>query len=174
MKTIWKLLILALSMTALLYPLRSYADDQKTDGEIIGLLMAADKNEIAVAKQALGKDLSPEVKAYAQMLESEHTEDFNKLEELSKTTSITPPLTVGAQKRGRGTAMLLRLLPLNGKDYDKAFIDAMVKDHTEDLQEIDNDFIKNVKNPALKMQLDDTRSHIALHLNNAKQLQGSL
>jgi putative membrane protein len=150
---------------------RVYADDQKTDGEIVGILMASDKNEIAVAQQAEGRNLSPEVMDFAKMLETEHQDDLNTLQTLSQKEGIQPPATAGMVIRAKGAKNLAMLMPQNGKDYEKSFVNAMVQDHIEDLDLIDKDLMKDVHNPALKAQLADTRSHVAMHLDKAKQLQ---
>jgi putative membrane protein len=168
----WKMIILAIGLAAVfVVPKAASADDKKTDGEIIGLMMAADKDEIAAAKQAQSKSIRTPVDDYAKMLEKEHTDDLNKWEALSTNTGIKPPATAGTALRAKGTAMLAMLTLKNGIDYENGFLDAMIKDHTDDLSLIDNDLMKDVDNPQVKSQLSDTRTHVSAHLDKAKELQ---
>jgi putative membrane protein len=171
MKNVIKFNVVMLVLGLALVGGKVFADDAKSDSEILGILMAGDRNEIASAQQAQGKDIAPEVMNYAKMIEQEHKADLDKLEALSKKIGVEPTLGAQATQRVKGLKVLAMLTPVNGKDFEKKYIDAMVQDHTEDLNLIDTDLSKDVKNPELKAQIAETRSHIAMHLDKAKQLQ---
>jgi putative membrane protein len=108
---------------------------------------------------------------YAKMIETEHQADLDKYQALSEKAGITPPSTAGAVLRTKGAANLAMLMPRNGPGYDKAFVDAMVTDHSQDLDLIDRDLMKDAQNADLKAQLTETRSHVAMHLDKARELQ---
>jgi putative membrane protein len=59
---------------------------------------------------------------------------------------------------------LAKLILHDGRDFDTAYLDAMIKGHTEVLNMIDNQFLKTAKNEALKAHLTETGGHIAMHL----------
>jgi putative membrane protein len=145
------------------------------DGEILAFLMTVDKNEIAIAKLALSKKTTPAIKKYAQMLKQQHTKNLNKALKVSKKTGIAPvssAAVIALQKDG--VKGLATLSPLQGKDFDKAFIDAMVAGHTDVLKVIDNDLLKNASNPAVKKLVVATRPHIAFHLQQGQMIQKQL
>lgn len=147
------------------------AQTQK-DGEIIAILITVDKNEIALAKLALKKETTPAIKKYAQMLKMQHTQNLQEALKLSKKISLTPVDTstvTSLQKEGvKGLATLSHL---NGKAFDKAYIDAMVSGHTAVLKMIDDNLLKNVSNATLKKFVVATRPHIEFHLQQSQTIQ---
>ncbi len=64
-------------------------------------------------------------------------------------------------------------MPLDGKEFETAYLDGMIKGHTELLDMIDNKLLKTVKNDALKAHLTETRGHVAMHLEQAKKLKNN-
>lgn len=145
------------------------------DGEILAVLVVVNKNEIAAANEALKKSSSPAVKKYAEMLKKEHTKNLKQTMAVSKKTGIAPVETDKTNSlKEEGKKELDNLSTLNNKEFDKAYIDAMVNGHTKVLETLDDDLIKNASNAALKKQLLATRPHIVAHLNEAKKLQQKL
>lgn len=92
---------------------------------------------------------------------------------VGQTISITPSDTkaVDALKK-KGAGDLAMLIPLDGKDFETAYLDPMIKGHAEVLAMIDNQLLKTAKNDGLKEHLTETRGHIAMHLEQAKKLKG--
>ena len=145
------------------------------DGEIIALLVAADKNEIAVAKEALKKGTTPAVKHYAKLLKLQHTKNLNGALKLSKKIGIAPIETATViSLQEDGAKELVTLSSLKGKEFNKEFVDAMVTGHTDVLKMIDDNFLKNVSNPSLKKFVLATRPHIEAHLKQGQKIQKSL
>lgn len=149
--------------------------NSKKDGEIISILIAVNKNEIGAAKEALKKSSSPAVKKYAKMLKKEHTKNLNETLKLSKKIGVAPvECPTATEIKQNGANELTALSSLKGKDFDKAYIDAMVKGHTDVLQMMDDNLLKNVSNKSLKALLTATRPHIQSHLEQAKAIQSEL
>lgn len=152
----------------------SHAQMQK-DGEIIAVLIAVDKNEIALAKEALKKQITPAIKQYARLLKRQHTQNLNETLRLSKKSGIAPIdtalVTVLQQDGAKG---LVSLSTLNGIAFEKAYIHAMVKGHTQVLKIIDHDLLKHASNPLVKNLLLTTRPHIDAHLQAGKVIQKEL
>lgn len=167
-RTRWKFMLLAIGLIALMAVPKVFADDKKTDGEILGILMAGDKNEIAAAKQAQSKSIRGPVMDFAKMLETDHTNNLSDLESLSAKDNIKP--AGGTALRAKGAAMMASLMVKDGIDYENSYLEDMIKDHTEDLDMIDNDLMKDVQNPDLKAQLSKTRDVVSKHLDKAKTL----
>jgi len=74
----------------------------------------------------------------------------------------------------KGASQLADIVLLNGEQFERAYLAAMVKGHTDVLGTIDNELLKAVKNEPLKKHLTETRGHVAAHLEKAKQLQGNM
>lgn len=151
------------------------ADQAKVDGEIIKDIIVIDQNEIAAADLALKKNSNKEIKNYAQYLKGEHTNNLNTSLKMSKKIGIQPldsDASKGLQEDGQKLAEQLK--GLNGKDFDKTYIDDMVTDHKSALQLIDNDLLKNVTNSSVKKLVQDTRIHVNSHLQKALKIQSEM
>ncbi|MBA2654967.1 MAG: DUF4142 domain-containing protein [Gammaproteobacteria bacterium] len=151
----------------------STADQQKA-GEVIGWLIVLNKNEIAAANEALAKKTNPMVRSYAAMLKQAHSQNLQKTISLSKKIDIKPvenePVVALKEK---GKEELSTLKPMDGKDFQVAYIDAMVKGHAEALDKVNED-LKNTTNPQLKQHLEATRASVTSHLEKAKMIQSKL
>lgn len=93
---------------------------------------------------------------------------------LSQKQHITPQDTdkVTALKQA-GQQEVTDLNTLTGKEFDKAYMDAMVKDHQAALSTLDG-FLTQVSNTKLKKFLEATKTHVAHHLDKAKLIQSKL
>ncbi len=153
-------------------PLREIAGTEGTDAEVLGFVFAVDINEILAAEQAETKKISQPVMDYARMLHTEHGANADKTLKLGKAINVTPSDTKAVDALNvKGAGELATLVPLDGKDFETAYLDAMIKGHTEVLDMIDNQLMKTAKNDALKAHLTETRGHVAMHLDQAKKLK---
>lgn len=146
----------------------------KADGEVIGFLVVLDQNEMAAAKDAMSKKVNPKVKAYAKMMWNDHNQNLKKTMKISKKINQAPlQNSQVASLQRSGKKMESNLSPLNDRNFEIAYIDAMVKGHEEALVIIDRN-MGSVTNSDLKQHLKSTRSHVQHHLNQAKKIQQSL
>ncbi len=133
----------------------------------LGVLNAINEHEIAAGNQALEKGVSGETRSFAELMIQAHTENRDK-------TSGFKPDSEGADvnaQRQKGEANLAALDKLSGDAYAKAYVDAMVKGHTEALAALDQKLIPKATTQAVKDHLASTREHVANHLERAKALQ---
>ncbi|HKP96692.1 MAG TPA: DUF4142 domain-containing protein [Fibrobacteria bacterium] len=143
-----------------------------TEAEILGVVLAVDDNEIAAASKAEKKQLSADARSYANMLHKQHAENADQTRKLGKQLGLKPVGTPTAdQLRAQGKAELKALSAMQGKDFEKAYIDAMVQGHTDALQLIDAQLIPSAQSEALQKHLAATRDHVAAHLEQGKRLQ---
>jgi putative membrane protein len=89
---------------------------------------AGGMTEVAVAKLAQQKAEHADVKAFATKLESDHSAANRDLKELATTKHITL-----AESSGHGPVHA-KLEKLSGAAFDKAFVAAMLEDHTKDVK----------------------------------------
>jgi len=144
------------------------------DPEIVAFMVVLNKNEIAAADLTKQKTVNKDVKKYAALMSKEHNKNLSDIEKLSKKQNIKPvdsDMVVSLQDKGKEELNTLNALV--DKAYDTAYIDAMVKGHTDALANIDS-FLKEVTNPKLKTYLKDTRSHVKHHLAKAEVIQKEL
>lgn len=138
------------------------------DSTALGLLGAVNQHEIAAGEQAKSKKVSAPVMDYADMMIKEHGDNQAKTESLG---TLADNADVRAQKE-KGKSELDMLAAKNGEEYEKAYVDAMVKGHTEALALIDGKLMSLASSEPVKQHLTDTRKHVAAHLEAAKKLQG--
>jgi putative membrane protein len=185
-KIILSLLITAMSATSTL----AFADDiapsqitapastaqaQQHDGEIIALLMALNNKEINAAKLASKKATLFIVKRYAHLLNHEHAKNLKETLKLSKKIAVNPVETEAViTLKTQGTHELATLFSLSKHDFNKAYINTMIKDHTNALQLIDETIAIDVNNSELRKSLIATREHINQHLKKAKEIQAKI
>lgn len=143
------------------------------DGEALATLCAININEIVAAMTASKKQVRPEILQYAKMLHTEHGKNMTDTMKLAEKINIDPLETeaVGMMK-AKAAGELAQIVPLQGEEFGAAYIDAMVKGHTEALDVIDNQMSK-ARNSDLKAHLSMTKQHVENHLQMAKTLQGS-
>ncbi len=142
-------------------------------GEILGFCVATDIGEIVAAMVASEKKLSSPVAEYAKMLHEAHGKNAEKTLKLGEKINVTPLITPAvAELQKKGAGELAALVPLEGEEFSRAYLDGKVKGHTKVLQMLEGQIAK-AQNPELKAHLTETRQHIAMHLEKAKALQGA-
>ncbi|HEX5012236.1 MAG TPA: DUF4142 domain-containing protein [Planctomycetota bacterium] len=145
------------------------------DAEVLATLVAVDENEIALAEQARDEAGDVAVLGYADMLHTEHTQHLEATRDLAKTIGVEPALTPEVSDlRQKGDEERETLGHAEGADYDRKYVDAMVKGHQDVLDLIDEHLVAKVSSPALKDHLEETRRHVAHHLERAQELQRAL
>lgn len=142
------------------------------DTEILGFLIILNNNELAAAKKAFEKNLNPSVQYYAKSMQKDHSKNLADTLRIVEENKLRPTQTaLVASLKQEGEKELGSLTALNNDAFQKAYIDAMVKDHTKALLIIDNHYLKQVSNPQLKDHLEQTRKVVNHHLHMAKTIQ---
>ena len=139
------------------------------DSLALGLLAAVNDHEIKAAQQALSKQVSAPVAEYARMMEKEHTDNLVATQALGALAD-TPEVQAMKEKAASDLAELDKL---SGKAYETAYVDAMVKGHTEALALIDGRLLSLSSVGPVRDHLTKTREHVAMHLEAAQKLQGA-
>jgi predicted outer membrane protein len=139
------------------------------DSLALGLLAEVNDHEIKAAQQALSKQVSAPVMEYARMMEKEHTDNLVATKALGALAD-TPEVQTMKEK---GASELAELGKQSGKAYETAYVDAMVKGHTEALALIDGRLLSLSSAGPVRDHLTKTREHVAMHLEAARKLQGA-
>lgn len=145
---------------------------QKAISAILEALIVVNTSEIDAAKLAQQKSTNADVKSFAEAMDKEHSQNLQDTKDLGAKLNVTPAATDKTNKlKERADAQLKRLEALNGKNFDVAYADAMVKDHEAALKLIDDKLLPNAKNPVVVDHLKATREAVAKHLQMAQELQ---
>ena len=89
--------------------------------------------EVQLGTLALTKASSPEVKQFAQKIVDEHTQANNELKALAQKKNITLPAVMGDEHQRKYE----NLKEKTGAEFDKEYMDLMVKDHKDDVKEFE-------------------------------------
>lgn len=87
--------------------------------------------EVELGKMAASKAQSPEVKAFAQRMVTDHTKANTELKAVAAKMNATLPTDVSADHK----EMMDDLSKLSGADFDKEYVSMMVEDHEKDVAE---------------------------------------
>jgi putative membrane protein len=105
----------------------SFANAATTDDDKQFLSTAAqsDINEIKLSQLAETKASSPQVKAFAKKMVTDHTKLETQMKPFATKWNLTPPAALDSDHQ----AIYDRLNGLSGADFDKAYMTAMAEDH---------------------------------------------
>src|SRR3954463_11727713 len=142
------------------------ANISKGDMRSMQKMAQADMAEIAAGKVAAQKASSPEVKKYGQHMVDEHSKMLDEGSKLAQAKGMKPP----ASPDKKHQAALQKLQGLSGEDFDRQYVQQMVKDH-QDALKLAQKTAKDAKDPELKSQAEQGVSHIKEHLAMAQKLQ---
>jgi len=125
--------------------------------------------EVKLGGIAQDKSMNKRIKDFGEMMKRDHTNAGDELKSLARRKNVTLPDSVGSDHRKK----IDNLEKKSGKDFDRAYIDAMVDGH----QSTVNDFEKasnNTKDPDVKAWVDKTLPTLRMHLDSAKAIQKAI
>lgn len=142
---------------------------------VLADIAAINKTEILLATIASNKQTSSDVKDLASLMMNQHGSNLTQLLELANSFHLQSLSSSESKKlTEEGNQGMMKLGGLQGDQFDKAYVDAMVKGHQAALNLIDNHLMKAAKTESIKKFLSDTRTAVAQHLEHAKKLQENM
>jgi putative membrane protein len=144
-------------------------EDQRglTDQQFVTQASAAGLAEVNLARMALEQSNNADVKKFAQHLIDNHTKANTELNSLADKHRILPAQSMDAQHQ----QLMQRLGQLRGEAFDRAFVDAMVKDHKDAISLFERES-KDGQDKDLKKFASDTLSTLKDHLSMAEKAAG--
>jgi putative membrane protein len=121
--------------------------------------------EVQLGQLAQQKAQSSDVKQFGQKMVEDHTQLNDQMKPLAKRLNVKQPS--GVSKKDRD--LIARLEGLSGDQFDQAYIQAMVKDHKQDLSEF-KDEAQATQNPSIKQAAQQGAQVIAQHLQMIEQI----
>lgn len=145
------------------------------DAEIAAIVVAANAVDIEAGKLAAARGSSKEVRDFGQRMVTDHTGVNEQAGALVKKLGVTPAENATSRSlRDGGKATMEKLGKLQGKAFDKAYVDNEVAYHQAVLDTIDKTLVPNAKNAELKQLIVKVRPAIDAHLQHARHMQSSL
>ena len=150
-------------------------DQILTDAQILQVTHTANSGEVAQGKLAQEKAKDPRVKKLAAMMVSDHDDADKKGASLAKKEGLDlTDSTTATTLKTDAERLTDDIRAKTGNDFDKAYIEAQVREHQAVLDTIDGKLMPNVKDSDVKSYLADVRPKIEAHLKHAQKLQSDL
>lgn len=146
-----------------------------TDPQIAAIVVTANQVDIDAGKLASSKAHSKDVRAFGQLMVTDHTGVNKSATELVQKLHVTPEANATSEslKKG-GNQNLAKLKTLSGAGFDKAYVDNEVAYHQAVIDAVDKTLIPSAQNAELRALLVKVRPAFVAHLEHAKQLQAKL
>jgi len=122
--------------------------------------------EVNMGNMAASKATNADVKAFGNRMVTDHSKANDELKQLAATKGVVLPGDVNDEQKKAMDSMSSK----NGKDFDKAYMDDMVKDHETDVKEFEK-ASKSAKDADLKAWATKTLPTLQEHLKMAKDAQ---
>lgn len=145
--------------------------DQKidnADAAAMKQLAQANLNEIEGGKAAVSKAQSPDVKKFGQKMVDDHTQMLNDLKTLAQQKGVALPESASI----KDMAQMKLMERSSGAEFDKKYMEAMVKDHEKDAKDT-QDLASKAKDPDFRAAVQKAHSKISEHLQLAQRIASS-
>jgi len=132
---------------------------------------ASDRNmlEVALGEMAQERGSNPAVKQFGQKMAAEYTLAGNRLLEIAERDRLQVPTDMDM----RDYRVRLRLSELNGRDFDRAYIDYVIRDQKKDLTLFEK-MANEGTNPDLRGYACDFLLDLHVHLRTARRIYGGI
>jgi putative membrane protein len=150
-------------------------DKPLSDAEILTTLVVANDGEVQMAELAIKKATLADVKQFAGMMKSHHTNGSQKTKALQTRTKLgTAPSDLSSHLENDAVAMIKDLRDKDVASFDRAYMSSQVKAHKDVLAAIDNRLLPSATNGEVRTMLGETRRTVADHLTKAEEIQKKL
>ena len=165
------LMIVALAATSFVQP-EARAADGPSDPQIVGIVLAADQIDVNYGNIALAKSKDKKVRDFAQRMVTDHSAVQQSVIGLAAKLGVTAedsPTSEGLQ--GGARDVTAKLNSLQGKAFDKFYIDNEVSYHKTVTDAVDAVLIPSARNSELKSALEGAKPLFLKHEEHARMVQ---
>ena len=160
---------------SLLFPAAGVLAQGVNDAQIASIVVTANQVDVDAGTFAASRATSKEVKAFAQLMVTDHTAVNKAATELATRLKVTPQDNPTSQSlKSGGEEDIAHLKTLKGAAFDKAYVDHEVAYHEQVIGALDKTLIPGATNAELKALLVKVRPSFVAHLEHARSLQASL
>ena len=140
----FRTVVTSMVLAVFLVPLYAHHGNQ-----FLSKAMESNTFEVRLAEMAVNKTQNNRVKEFAQMIIRDHTQAIDQMKKLrdarmadsvsskgqvdTKTTKNTPDVQLTPEHQ----RTMDRLASLSGADFDREFMDVMVRDHRQDIRDLE-------------------------------------
>ncbi|HEX9893978.1 MAG TPA: DUF4142 domain-containing protein [Gemmatimonadales bacterium] len=150
---------------------RSQGQAKLDDATILAVVEFAHTAELETGQLAQEKGSAQEVKDLGRNFVTAHTQGRDEARALGTKLNITPKLPDADPMAKAHSEAITKLRGLEGKGFDKAFVDHEVMFHTAVIEKVKTSLIPAATSPELKAYLNKLTPSLQAHLDEAKALQ---
>ena len=158
---------IALCSVSALAQMKAAEGPAMSDQKFVDFAAQTDMVEANLGQLADSAASSQQVKDYAQMLVTDHTNDFHQLNDVAHQANLTVPDAIDT---AHNKAMIAPFQKVTGAAFDKKYVHDMVAGHTKAIA-IYKKEAADAQNPALKTYAEQTLPALQKHLDGAKALE---
>lgn len=137
-----------------------------TDQAFVNLAAQTDMTEAHLGQMAANQAASQDVKDYAQMLVTDHTNDYNQLTAVAQKAGLTVPTGIDAMHN----KMIASFEKLKGKAFDHRYIHEMVSGHETAIAAFNKE-ARDGQNADLKAYAQQDIATLEKHKAGAEKLE---
>lgn len=153
----------------------SNAQQPPSDANIGAIVLAANQIDIDYAKLALSKSKNQEVREFAQQMVTDHEAVQKSVIELAGKLKLTPVENETSKTlKAKSVETMAKLKSLDGKSFDKFYVDNEVAYHKLVTDVISGVLIPSAQNPELKSALQGAQPLFLGHLEHARNVQATV
>jgi len=138
----------------------------KSTSEFMTKVSDVGMTEVKLGQMAQDKGSNQRIKDFGAMMVKDHTAAGDELKNLASQKNVTLPATVSNDHQKK----IDDLNKKTGKDFDKAYIDAMVDGHQSTVNDFEK-ISKNEKDADVKAWVDKTLPTLKMHLDSARAIK---
>jgi putative membrane protein len=125
--------------------------------------------EVVLGKLAQEKGSSQQVKDFGAMMVKDHAKANDELKQIAAGDKIMLPDSINTEE----SKLKAELASKSGSDFDKAYVNAMVDDHKNDIKDFEN-ASKVVKYPDMLAFVKKTLPVLKMHLDAIQKIQAQM
>jgi len=151
------------------------SDPNVTDGNIVAIILAANNTDLSYARLAPARARSADVKAFAQLMSTDHTILNARVNDIAMRNGITAEENATSLDFRDHSAQRRDILrELDGARFDSTYAANEVQYHSELLYAINAVLVPNARNPELREFANILKAAVSAHLAHAEQMRAAL
>jgi putative membrane protein len=135
------------------------AQQNMADQAFVSKALEGGDAEVQLGQLAQQKSQSNDVKEFGEKMVQDHTQLGDEMKPIAQQLGVKEPKKLAKKDR----ELMAKLETLSGQQFDDAYIQAMVKDHRQDLNAFKEE-ASMTQNPALKQAAQQGTQVISQHL----------
>lgn len=144
------------------------ASSGNPDQQFVDFAAQTDMLEAHFGQMALNQASGRNIKDFAQILVTDHTNDYQQLNRLSEKAGVTVPKAIDA----KGNKTIATFEKLKGTAFDSRFIREMISGHEKAIDTYKKE-ISNGQNSDVKAYAAQAMPALERHLQGARQLKAA-